>query len=86
MIKHAKIVEKTAKAGDKINVGSTVTVQVEGDEEVYEIVGANESDPASGKVSIESPIGTALVGASKGDTVVVQTPAGKFDYKIVNVS
>ena len=86
MIKHAKVIEKNSKISDKISVGSTVTVTVEGDEEVYEIVGANESDPAKGKVSIESPIGSALVGAAKGDTVVVQTPAGKFDYKIVSVS
>ncbi len=86
MIKHAKIVEKTTKGSGKINVGSTVTVSVEGDEEVYEIVGANESDPAKGKVSIDSPIGAALYGASKGETVVVKTPTGKFDYKIVTVN
>lgn len=85
MIKHAKIVEKSSH-GDTIGVGSAVTVMIEGDEEIYEIVGVNESDPAQGKISVESPIGKALVGSRKGETIVVETPAGKFDYKIVKVA
>lgn len=85
MVKRAKIVTKK-QSGDKVGLGSKVKVSCEGEEEEYELVGANESDPAHGKISIESPIGKALMGASKGETVVVTTPGGKLEYKVVSVS
>jgi transcription elongation factor GreA len=81
-IKRAKIVVKGASKDGHAVIGSKVTVVCEGDEEVYELVGANESDPLSGKVSIESPIGKALLGAAKGETVIVDTPSGKLEYTV----
>lgn len=85
MVKRAKIVAKQHGAG-KIGLGSTIKVECEGDQDTYELVGANESDPLKGKISIESPIGKALMGANKGETVVVTTPGGKLEYKVLDVS
>lgn len=84
MIKRAKIVSKKA-GGTSVGLGSKVTVEVDGEKEEYELVGANESDPTKGKVSVESPIGKALIGATKGETVLVTTPSGKLEYKVVSV-
>jgi transcription elongation factor GreA len=85
MIKRAKVVTKKHGEG-AIGLGNTVTVSCEGEEEVYELVGANESDPLKGKISIDSPTGKALMGASKGETVVVATPGGKLEYKVIKVA
>ena len=85
MIKRAKVVAKT-KGDSKVALGSQVKVLCDGEEENYELVGANESDPAKGKISIDSPIGKALMGAAKGETVVASTPGGKVDYKIVAIA
>lgn len=84
MIKHAKIVAN-AKGKDAVGLGSTVKVEVEGDVETYYIVGPTESDPISGKISSESPVGLALMGAKKGDKVMVETPDGGVEYKIISV-
>lgn len=84
-VKRAKVVSKK-QGGGTAGLGSVVTVECEGDKEEYELVGANESDPVKGKISIESPTGKALMGASKGETVVVTTPGGKLEYKILNIA
>lgn len=86
MIKRAKVVTKSTKSDGKVGLGSRVTVICEGEQEIYELVGANESDPAKGKISIDSPTGKALMGASKGETVVASTPGGRLEYKIVSIA
>lgn len=83
-LKKAKVVAKQA-GGSTVAVGSKVTVEIEGDKETYEIVGINESDPLNGKVSIESPIGKAMMGAKKGETVEVSAPGGKLAYKVLEI-
>ncbi len=85
MIKRAKVVTKQ-HAGGKAGLGSKVNVSSEGNTETYELVGANESEPAAGKISIDSPIGKALMDASKGETVIVTTPGGKIEYKVLLVA
>lgn len=85
MIKRAKVVSKR-QGGGTVGLGSKVTVECEGEKEKYELVGANESDPVKGKISIESPTGKALMGASKGETVVVTTPGGKLEYKVLEIA
>ena len=67
--------------------GKTVTVQEVGetDEEVYSIVGSAGADAFAGKISNESPIGHALIGKKTGDVVTVETPAGSYQVKILNV-
>ena len=76
-LKHAKIVTKEEMTSNGINVGAHVVVVDEDDfEEEYDIVGATEFDPFNNKISLESPIGAALVGGKEGETVEVQLPNG----------
>lgn len=84
MIKNARVVAKNGLAG-KIEMGSVVTLKLDGETFSYEIVGANESDPVNGKISAESPMGFALVGKSKGEKVDITTPGGTTTYQIVEV-
>ena len=66
-----------SKGSKKINVGSTVTVNMNGKERTVTIVGGAESDVAAGKISNESPVGAALLGCKKGDKTVAIGPTGK---------
>jgi transcription elongation factor GreA len=74
----------TSSGGDIIQIGSKVTVTKE--EKTYQIVGAEEADMASGKISNKSPFGAALFGRKKGEKISFNTPGGTVNYKIVNVS
>ncbi|MBQ9954067.1 MAG: transcription elongation factor GreA [Eggerthellaceae bacterium] len=67
----------TPKRSSKVNIGSTVTVDMGGRERVFTIVGGAESDVAAGKISNESPVGSALLGRKKGDKVETTGPTGK---------
>ncbi len=85
LLRHAKIVAKVTT--DEVRFGSTVTVQEPGyDPEDYTIVGPAEASPREGKISNESPIGSALLGHRVGDKVNVQTPGGKITFKILEIS
>jgi len=66
-------------------IGSTVVVEHDGETLTYALVGSTESDPASGRISIESPVGAALVGAVAGAEVEVRTPRGAVRYRVVEV-
>ncbi len=72
---------------DVVKVGSQVTIVEDGadDEEVYTIVGAAEAKPDEGKISHLSPIGSALLGAKKGEKVRVQTPSGQISFKVKKI-
>ena len=70
-------VVNTPKRSSKVNIGSIVTVSMDGRERVFTIVGAAESDVAEGKISNESPVGAALLGHKKGDEVEATGPTGK---------
>jgi transcription elongation factor GreA len=86
VLKNAKIVAE-GKKSENIGMGSTVTVQkVGGDEKKsYTIVGAEESDMFSGKISYHSPLGSALLNKKKGDEFSFHTPKGSQKYKILKV-
>jgi transcription elongation factor GreA len=84
MIKNAKVVTRTGSVG-KIEMGSVVTLKIDADTFSYEIVGANESDPASGKISAESPLGFSLIGKAKGEKVDIKTPNGTNSYTIIDI-
>lgn len=75
-------------SGDRVRVGSTVTIVIVDDdeEEEYRIVGVQEADPANGYISNESPYGQALLGAKKGQTVTVVTPSGGLKLKVKNIT
>jgi transcription elongation factor GreA len=75
-------------AKDVVSVGSKVTIVEDGmdDEETYSIVGAAEANPSAGKISHLSPIGSALIGAKKGDKVRVSTPGGQVIFKVKKIN
>ena len=84
VLRTAVIVEKTS--GDVVSVGSHVTVQEESfDPETYHVVGAKEADPRNGKISNESPIGSAIMDHKVGDVVEAETPSGKLKIKILKI-
>ncbi len=82
-MKNLEVVEEGSTSGDRVGVGSTVRVRVNEKEKTFIIVGSTEADPVAGKISNESPIGSALLGAHVGDTVGVQTPAGTTQYTVL---
>ena len=86
MIKTVRVVEQKGN-GSFVGFGSVLTVKREdtGTAMTFRIVGTNEADPASGKISNESPIGKAFEGKKEGDLVSVQTPSGEAIYKIISV-
>jgi len=83
IIRNAEIIHHTDS--DTVNIGSSVSVSVEGKEYNYQIVGSNEANPAEGKISNESLVGRSLMGRKKGDLVDVETPAGIKKYQITQV-
>jgi transcription elongation factor GreA len=83
-IKNARVIDKSYKA-DVVAVGCSVEVENAGEKMTFELVGSDEADPANGKISIGSPIGSALVGSKAGDKVCVSTPAGESEYKIISI-
>ena len=84
---NAEVIDKKKISADQVSVGCKVTLYDEDfDEEVeYRITGSSESDPRNGIISNVSPVGKALIGHKKGETVSVQTPGGKVIYKIVAI-
>jgi transcription elongation factor GreA len=83
ILKNAVIMESHATG--VVSVGSTVTVVKKGskEEKTFAIVGSEEADSISGKISNESPLGEALLGKKKGDKVIVHAPKGDMEYTIV---
>lgn len=86
LLNNAVIVEESSAGHDTVEVGAHVTVQEEDfDPETYHMVGAKEADPRNGRISNESPIGRALMGAREGDQVIAETPGGKVVLKILKI-
>lgn len=88
ILKNVEVVDEDEVDTDKINIGSKVKIlDVEFNEEMdYKIVGSTEANSLKGKISNESPVGRALIGAKVGDTVTVETEAGTFDYKVLEIN
>ena len=86
LLASARVIEGNPPAADLIQVGSTVTIQEEGQPaETYTIVGAAEADPAKGRISNESPLGKALLNKKPGDQVQVDAPGGVFVVIVLKV-
>jgi transcription elongation factor GreA len=82
----AKIIEKTNTKAGVVDVGVWITIKEDAyPEERYQMVGAREANPREGRISNESPIGSALMGHKVGDTVTVKTPGGEMKIKILKV-
>jgi transcription elongation factor GreA len=85
IVSHAVIISENG-GHDIVEVGATVTLQEEDyPPEVYYVVGTTEADPQNGRISNESPIGSAIMGKKAGEQVKVNTPAGEIKLKIVEV-
>lgn len=84
ILKHASVIE-APKSSDKIDLGSTVHLELEEGTQKFTIVGSTEANPDEGKISNESPIGKALMGRGKGEEIEVQVPSGTITYKIVHI-
>ena len=87
-LRYAKIIDESEIDTKTVQVGNTVKVlDIEFNEEVsYTIVGSTEVNLAENKISNESPIGKALLGAKKNQTIDVQAPAGIMKYKILAIT
>lgn len=85
ILSNAVLVE-APKRSNRVNIGSTVTVDMGGRERVFTIVGAAEADVSSGKISNESPVGAALLGGKKGDHFTAEGPTGRvIEMDIVKI-
>lgn len=85
MLRRAVVVEKAASR-EKVDIGSEIIVEDSGGKRTsFTVVGANESSPAENKISHESPLGKALLGQRKRESVSVQTPKGVIQYKIIDI-
>jgi len=85
-VNNAVVIEKSS-GHDSVVAGSTVEIELENKNRTkYEIVGSEESDPLHGRISVDSPIGGALLGHKVGDMVTTNTPSGETKYKIISIS
>lgn len=88
ILKNYELVDakKAAKKNNVVAIGSTVVVKnSEGEKETYKIVGPTETDIFEGKISNESPIGSALIGKAVGETAVGKSLAGSFEFEVVEL-
>jgi transcription elongation factor GreA len=86
VLKSASVVSNNGKNGDGgVNIGTKVTVKVNGRQTIFDIVGEWEADPINKKISHDSPLGMALLGRKVGDEVEVEAPAGKIQYEILAI-
>ena len=87
ILKNAEVVVEEEVDLDKISVGCRVKIlDMEYDEELdYKIVGSTEANSLKGKISNESPVGKALLGAKVGEVVTVETQAGDLNYKVLEI-
>ena len=88
ILSSAQVIEETVGKKDTVVLGSRVTVVEEGesDKEIYHLVGSAEANPAEGKISSESPLGKALLGAKVGAKVKVNAPAGEITFVIKSIA
>ncbi len=87
IIPRATMIQSQCQKPDQVRFGCTVKVRHhDGSQESYMIVGREEADPTNGRISNESPVGRALMGKKKGETVEVPVPAGKIKLKILEVA
>ena len=85
-LEHSEIAD-SAKGSDTINIGSTIVVKYDdGEEDEYMIVGSVEADPFNNRISVESPIGKAVLGHKQNEMVDVESPNGSYKVEIVKVS
>ena len=85
LIKNATLIDEH-HSNDHVQIGLTVKVKGPDGSQSFTIVGSTEAKPTEGRISNESPVGRALLGHRKGETINVQVPAGDIAYTIVSIS
>ena len=87
ILNNYQLIAETSDPHENVQVGDWVTVVEEGfdEDERYHLVGPAEADPAGGRISVESPLGKALLGAKPGDSVKVNAPNGILKFKIISM-
>lgn len=87
VLRNAQVVKSNGNGNGKsgVSIGTKVTVKVNGQTHVYDIVGQWEADPVNKKISPDSPLGIALFGKMVGEKVEVEAPAGKLQYEILAI-
>ena len=85
LIKNATLIDEH-HSNDHVSIGSTVKVSGPDGSQTFTIVGSTEAKPTEGRISNESPVGRALLGRKKGESLTVQVPAGELAYKIVSIT
>jgi transcription elongation factor GreA len=86
-LRNARVISKKDVAKDVVSIGSKVKLRDISAKQTFEyrIVGSAEANPAENKLSNESPVGKAIIGKKKGETVEVTTPRGSLKYKILDI-
>lgn len=87
-LSRAKLIDESAMSKDEILIGAKVRLKDldSGEELEYSLVSEEEADYASGKISVTSPVGEALIGHKENETVKIKVPAGTLRYKIVKIT
>ena len=85
LLRNAVLLDDVVSDTNTVQIGSTVVVDVEGDEERYTIVGAFEASPARGLISNESPVGQALLGLAPGDEAIAAAPHGEMRLRVLRI-
>lgn len=85
ILQNAEIIEKP-KGDSKVQLGSTVKLKSDELTKEFQVVGTVEADPLNGKISDESPIGSALLGKKVGDNVEIKGPSEMLTYKVIEIS
>ena len=84
MLKDVKIIKDVPKS-DFVVIGSTVVIEMDGEEDEFTIVGRVEADPSKKRISNESPLGSSLLGAKAGESVEVTTPIVRYKCKVLEI-
>ena len=87
ILKNAEVADEDESSKDKVTVGCTVKIYDEefGEEMEYKIVGSSEADILNNKISNESPVGRALIGAKIGQEIIAETNAGELKFKVLGI-
>lgn len=88
MLKNVELIDKDALSTESVEVGLHIKLYDNKYQEelMYQIVGSNGADPSKGKISDESPLGSALKGKKVGDTIEIEAPGGVMSYKILEIA
>lgn len=85
-IKRVVIIDTKPNAVGTVQLGSTVTLQINGVQKIFQIVGSHETAPGRGRISFHSPLGAALLDRQPGDQIAIETESGRQEYTIIEIN